>query len=58
MHWFGIQTVRLLFARVLMGLLEREMKTKRAMMTTKKNIGPISVSLDIQEHLSQKDAVQ
>ena len=31
MHWFGIQTVPLLFPAVLMGLPEREMKTKRAM---------------------------
>ena len=41
-----------------MGLPEREIKTKQAMMTTKKNKGTISVTLDIQEHLSQKDAVQ
>ena len=58
MHWFGIQTVPLLFPAVLVGLQEREMKTKLAMMTMKKNKGTISVTLDIQEHLSQKDAVQ
>lgn len=58
MHWFGIQTVSLLFPAVLVGLQEREMKTKLAMMTMKKNKGTISVTLDIQEHLSQKDAVQ
>ena len=58
MHWFGIQTVPLLFPAVLVGLPGREMKTKLAMMTTKKNKGTISVTLDIQEHLSQKDAVQ
>ena len=57
MHWFGIQTVPLLFPAVLVGLQEREMKTKLAM-TMKKNKGTISVTLDIQEHLSQKDAVQ
>ena len=58
MHWFGIQTVPLLFPAVLVGLPEREMKARLAMMTTKNNKGTISVTLDIQEHLSQKDAVQ